>query len=118
MQDHPDEMEKLLTESEKNNVGKLTVDLTKYDYQALARTIVHESFWVIQLEHMGFVDRNRREVDPARAHTSTGVKPAFMIYCYDDQNRYRVTKDCKGLPDSKTVLECEFFLPQFHDLKL
>ena len=46
-----------MTEFNKLDAGKPKINFSTYDYQALAPTIVHESFWVIQLESMGFVDQ-------------------------------------------------------------
>jgi hypothetical protein len=79
-------------------------DLSGYDFASLAPTIKHESFWVLQLEHMGMVDASERPVDSSNVHINHGVEPSFVVYCYDDQEKYRVTHDCVGLPNSSTVL--------------
>ncbi|KAF4614920.1 hypothetical protein D9613_002768 [Agrocybe pediades] len=105
VESHPDKMEKFMAQSAESERGKPKVDLANYDYQALASTIVPSSFWVIQLTHVGFFDRNGNEVDPAQAHSSSGIEPAFMIYCYDEKNMYRLAEQCLGLPDSTRVLK-------------
>lgn len=97
-------MNEFLTEFNKPEVGKPKIDFSTYDYQALAPTIVHESVWMIQLESMVFVDEAGRPVDPYRASGSSGIRPTFIVYCYDDKGAYRLTHECTGLPDSKTIL--------------
>lgn len=109
MEEHPDEMTTFMKEVEKNDIGKPKIDLTKVDFNKLASTIVHQSFWVVQLEAMGYVDRAGNEVHPDRAHSSTGIKPTFMLYCYDEQGAYRITHEIVGLPDSKTILQYVLF---------
>jgi len=104
MEEHPDEMSKYMEEYDRSGLGESKINLETYDYKALAPKIVHESFWVLQLESMGFVDRNGNEVDPVKAHSTPGIRPIFMIYCYDDQGGFRLTQQCTGLPDSDTVL--------------
>jgi len=98
-------MNEFMAEFSKLDFGKPKIDFSTYDYQALAPTIVHESFWVIQLESMGFVDQAGRSVDPYQAGGSFGIRPTFIIYCYDDKGAYRLTHECTGLPDSKTILQ-------------
>ncbi|KDR73474.1 hypothetical protein GALMADRAFT_612005 [Galerina marginata CBS 339.88] len=105
MEQNPSAMAEFMSDYDKSGAGIPKVDLTTYDYNALASTIVHESLWVIQLESMGFVDKNGSPIDPHKAHSSSGVQPTFMIYCYDDKGKYRVMDETVGLPNSKTVLE-------------
>ena len=50
------------------------LDLATYNYAALRPK--PESFWVVQLAHMGFVDRNGRHSD----NPFPGSQPAFQIY--------------------------------------
>lgn len=104
MEKHPTDMNELLTEFDKLEVGKPKINFSTYDYQALVPTIVYESFWVIQLESMGFVDEAGRPVDPYQARGSSKIRPTFIVYCYDDKGAYRLTHGCTGLPDSKTIL--------------
>lgn len=105
MEENPSEMEQLMNEVDKHEIGSPKVDLEIYNYSALARTIKTDAEWVIQLESMGFVDGSGNPVDPDGAHSSTGVQPTFILYCYDDTGAYRITHECIGLPDSKTVLQ-------------
>lgn len=102
MEENPAELDTILKEVGKQ---KYTADLSTFNYNALAQSIIHESFWVIQLEPMGFEDEAGNEVDPAHAHNSKGVKPTFIIYCYDEKGSYRITQEVKGLPDSQTILQ-------------
>jgi hypothetical protein len=95
-----------MNEVDKHGIGSPKVDLDTYDYNALSPTITAEREWVIQLESMGFVDGAGNPVDPDGAHSSTGVQPTFILYCYDDTGAYRITHECTGLPDSKTILQC------------
>ena len=99
-------MDQYMNEVEKHGIGSQKIDLDAYDFNALSQTIKSETIWVIQLESMGFVDGAGKSVDPNSAHSSTNVQPTFTIYCYDDAGAYRITHDCIGLPDSKTVLQC------------
>ncbi|KAF8226164.1 hypothetical protein L208DRAFT_1454009 [Tricholoma matsutake] len=80
-----------------SELNDLMTDLSSHDFASLAPTIKHEFFWVLQLEHVGMVDASERPVDSSN--------PSFVIYCYDDQERYRITHDCVGLPNSSTVLQ-------------
>ncbi|RDB23978.1 hypothetical protein Hypma_008832 [Hypsizygus marmoreus] len=105
MSQHPDEMDALMASVKDLDLESKNVDFSTYDFPSLAPTIKHESFWVLQLEHLGMVDASGRPRDPAAAHTSSGVRHTFMIYCYDDQEQYRVTHECDGLPTSTTVLQ-------------
>jgi len=106
MEENPSEMDQLMNEVDKHGIGSPKVDLDTYDYNALSQTITDEKEWVIQLESMGFVDGAGNPVDPDSAHSSTGVQPTFILYCYDDTGAYRITHECIGLPDSKTILQC------------
>ncbi|KAF8162969.1 hypothetical protein B0H34DRAFT_301903 [Crassisporium funariophilum] len=105
MEENPSEMSELMGEVDKLGIGKSDTDLSTFNYEALAPTIVHESAWVIQLESMGFVDRNGKPVDPDQASGSTGVRPTFMLYCYDEKGSYRLTRECVGLPEANTILD-------------
>jgi hypothetical protein len=106
MEENPSEMNQLMNEVDKHGIGSPKVDLDTYDYNALSQTITSEKEWVIQLESMGLVDGAGNPVDPDSAHSSTGVQPTFILYCYDDTGAYRITHECIGLPDSKTILQC------------
>jgi len=103
MELNPQKMKEFMTRYSEKERSKPVVNLEKYDYKALAPTIVQESFWVLQLEPAGFVDEEGNAVHESTAHVP-GVRPVFTIYCYDEASRCRVTHDCTGLPDSKTVL--------------
>lgn len=105
MVEHPTEMSEFMAEYSKIENGKPKLDLSKYNFNALATSIVHESFWVVQLEHMRYDDRAGDSVGPDEVNSTVGVKPVFMIYCYDEQGGYRITNECTGLPHSKAVLE-------------
>jgi len=102
MTEHPAELEKLTAEMDRLGVGD-DVDLSSFDFASLASTIKQGSSWVIQLENMD-VDASGNTADPSQIHLP-GFQPYFMIYCYDDKTRYRVTDNCKGLPNSNTVLK-------------
>lgn len=105
MSQNPSEMETLMGQVEATDIGKTDVDFSSYEFTSLASTIEHESFWVLQLESMGMVDAAGRAVDPSEGHSSTGLRPIFMIYCYETNGMYRLTQETTGLPDSKTVLQ-------------
>lgn len=106
MSQHPEEMDALLTAMGDLDNSLKDIDVTGYDFNALASTIKHESFWVLQLENMGMVDASGRTInDPASANSIEGAQPAFVIYCYDGDNTYRATHHCVGLPKSRTVLQ-------------
>ena len=115
MENNPSEMDQLMGEVDKHGIGSPKVDLDTYDYNALSPTIEAEKEWVFQLESMGFVDGSGNPVDPDGAHSSTGIQPTFILYCYDDTGAYRITHECIGLPDSKTILQCvcPLFTPTF-----
>ena len=110
MEENPSEMDQLMNEVDQRGIGIPKIDLETYDYNALSRTIKPETEWVIQLESMGFVDSAGNSVDPDHAHSSTGIQPTFILYCYDDTGAYRLTHECIGLPDSKTYSVC---MPSF-----
>lgn len=103
MAEHPAELENLTAEMDRLGLGD-DADLSSFDFASLAKTIKHESSWVIQLETMDMVDASGNAVDPSQTHLP-GLRPSFMIYCYDDKTRYRVTDNCIGLPSSDTVLK-------------
>lgn len=105
MEQNPDDMQNILQTIDSMQSSRPQVDLKTYDYQALGKTIVDKSFWVLQLEALGHVDSTGKAVDPSRLHTTTGTRPTFMLYCYDEKARYRISHQCIGLPDSDTVLE-------------
>lgn len=105
MSAHPDEMEKLLAQADAANVGDTNVDLTDFDYASLGRTIVHESFWVIQIGNMGFVDAAGKPLDAEAARITPGATPTFVIYCYDDGESHRFMQDVNGLPTTETILQ-------------
>jgi hypothetical protein len=81
------------------------IDLSAFDFQSLGGTIKHESFWVLQLETMDLIDPAGNPVDAAQASEIPGVRPTFMIYCYDDKTGIRLTHDCINLPASDVVLQ-------------
>jgi len=115
MEGNPSEMDQLMNEVDKHGIGSPKVDLDTYDYNALSPTIEAEKEWVFQLESMGFVDDSGNPVDPDSAHSSTGIQPTFILYCYDDTGAYRITHECIGLPNSKAILQCvcPLFTPIF-----
>ncbi|CAA7267660.1 unnamed protein product [Cyclocybe aegerita] len=99
------ELNELVATIGRLDLNKPKVDLETYDYKALRSTIKHLSSWVIQLENTGFVDANGQPIEPDQAQNTSGVRPTFAIYCYDDKTAYRITSQCVGLPDSNFVLE-------------
>ncbi|KAF4608780.1 hypothetical protein EYR40_001127 [Pleurotus pulmonarius] len=105
MSTHPEEMEKLLTQADAAKIGDTNVDLAGFDYASLGRTIAHESFWVIQIENMGFVDATGKPLDAEAARTTPGATPTFIIYCYDDGESHRFMQDVDGLPTTETILQ-------------
>ncbi|KAF9009361.1 hypothetical protein BDQ17DRAFT_1421550 [Cyathus striatus] len=106
MSQNPSQMEDVMAQMNTMGLDDSIEDLSKFNYTSLASNIVHESFWVVQLENMGMVDKSGNVVDPADIEKSpAGLRPSFIIYVYDDKGSYRVTHDCIGLPDSKTVLQ-------------
>ncbi|KAH9483734.1 Small glutamine-rich tetratricopeptide repeat-containing protein 2 [Psilocybe cubensis] len=104
MEEHPEEMAQLMAEYNKSEASKPKLDLSTYDYNALISTILPDSFWVVQLEHMGHVDKFGNPVEPNKVNTAPNTKPVFTIYCYDEQGHYRIMDEVTGLPDSKAVL--------------
>lgn len=104
MAQNPSDMDGLMASMTGLAVENEKVDLSTYDFAALAPTIVHESAWVIQLEHMGMVDESGHPVDDSTIHTTPGLRPSFMIYCYDDKGIYRATHPCDDLPTSSMLL--------------
>jgi hypothetical protein len=54
---------------------------------------------------MGLVDSADELVDAARSSSAHGVRPSFMIYCYDEKGCCRLTQDCIGRPDSNNILQ-------------
>lgn len=54
--------------------GANPVDLDAVDYKALR--VRPRSFWIVQLEHMGFQDTHGR----VEQHASEGAAPAFQIF--------------------------------------
>lgn len=102
---NPSEMNDLMASTESLDRDNKIVDLSKYDFASLAPTIKHESAWVLQLEHMGMVDASGRPIDSSGAHTATGSRLSFMVYCYDDKGTYRAAQDCIGLPTSAVLLQ-------------
>jgi len=105
MSRNPSQMEELVTQVDNLATGRQNVNLSMYDFASLAGTIKYESFWVVQLEHMGMVDRSNQAIDPSKESTTSGIRSSFMIYCYDDKGTYRTTQECVGLPDSNTLLQ-------------
>ncbi|KAF8061481.1 hypothetical protein FPV67DRAFT_281733 [Lyophyllum atratum] len=105
MSKNPDEMETLIKSTENLDLDKKDEDLSRYDFASLAPKIRHESFWVLQLEHMGTVDASGRPLSSSAAHNTPGSRPTFMIYCYDDRESFRLTQECDTLPTSATVLQ-------------
>ncbi|TFK42924.1 hypothetical protein BDQ12DRAFT_696320 [Crucibulum laeve] len=106
MSQNPSEMEGLVSQMDSLGVASdPNVDLTGYDFASLGYNIKSESFWVLQLESMGMVDATGQSISPDAAHYSAGTRPVFMIYCYDERGRYRITHESIDLPDSKIVLQ-------------
>ncbi|KII85079.1 hypothetical protein PLICRDRAFT_330928 [Plicaturopsis crispa FD-325 SS-3] len=105
MTNNPAEMEELVSQMNGLKTQEGSVDLASYDYASLAKTIKHESFWVVQLEHMGFTDSSGAPVDPSMAGSSSNVRQLFIIYVYDEKGGFRLTQDCTGLPDSDLLLQ-------------
>ncbi|PPR04978.1 hypothetical protein CVT24_010436 [Panaeolus cyanescens] len=105
MEENPSEMEKLYQQLHKLNVDPTDSDLDSFNYSELKSTIAHESFWVLQIEPMGYVDAAGKPVEDDSAIHKPGVKPTFVLYCYDDAGKYRVTSDCVGLPSADLVLK-------------
>lgn len=106
MSQNPDEMEALLGAAGDLDSSLKDIDVTGYDFNALAPAIKHESFWVLQLESMGMVDASGKAItDTKNAHLIEGAQPSFIIYCYDDKNSYRATREFIGLPKSSSVLQ-------------
>ncbi|KAF9533411.1 hypothetical protein CPB83DRAFT_782965 [Crepidotus variabilis] len=105
LEQHPDEMTNIAEAVDKIHKSRPPVDLKTYDYKALGKTIVHETFWVLQLEPFGYVDHSGKEVDTNTVQGTSGVRPTFIFYCYDDKGAYRITHQCVGLPNADTVLE-------------
>ncbi|KAF8892650.1 hypothetical protein BD779DRAFT_1670316 [Infundibulicybe gibba] len=104
MSKNPSDMEKLLAHMDSVGFDN-DLDLTNYDFAALASTIKRGTSWVIQLESTGMVDSSGRIAETSMAHNIPGLRPTFTVYCYDQGGRYRVMNDCIGLPDSQAVLE-------------
>ena len=105
MEQHPEEVEDLVEKVTKLSVNRSNVDLKTYNYNDLAKSIVHESMFTLQLEHFGYVDRSGNAVEPSQAQNSTSIRPTFVLYCYDESGSYRVHEECIGLPSSDKVLE-------------
>ncbi|KAG6909441.1 hypothetical protein DXG01_000426 [Tephrocybe rancida] len=106
MSEHPDDMETLMASTSTLGLSDgADEDLSGYDYASLARTIRHESFWVLQLEHLGSVDSAGRPIPDEKAHLMKGARHTFMVYCYDDREQFRVTQECEGLPTADVVLQ-------------
>ncbi|KAF5387082.1 hypothetical protein D9615_001803 [Tricholomella constricta] len=105
MAQNPEEMDTVMKSMEDLRLDDKDIDLSQYDFASLAPKVRHESFWVLQLEHMGMVDASGRPVDPSKAHATAGARPTFMVYCYDDRRSFRMTQECNGIPTSATVLQ-------------
>lgn len=104
MSQNPTEMENLMTAMSSLDDTQ-EIDASSYDFAALASTIKHESFWVLQLENLGPVDASGKPADTPTSQNADVIQPSFIIYCYDDRETYRVTHECVGLPTSSTVLQ-------------
>lgn len=89
MEEHPDEMNEFMAEYSKSEASKPKLDLSKYNYNALTASIAPDSFWVVQLEHMRYVDKSGN-TDPDKVNSTVGAKPVFTIYCYDEKGHYRI----------------------------
>ncbi|KAI0357870.1 hypothetical protein OH77DRAFT_1422004 [Trametes cingulata] len=76
------------------------VDIATFDYTSVP--VKKDSFWVVQMLHTGFQDRNGRFED----EYFPGSEPAFQIIIYDDRNSYRagVLNPEPGLPSSDFIL--------------
>lgn len=75
MSQHPEEMDNLLTAAGDLDASLKDIDVTSYDFNALAPTIKHESFWVLQLENMGMVDASGRTIhDSSSANSIEGAQ--------------------------------------------
>lgn len=70
-------------------------NLDTFEYAALTPGKQWESFWVIQLGHLG---NNGPDHQP-------GTKPVFMVYCYDNMGSNRITQEVTGLPNAKMMLD-------------
>lgn len=70
-------------------------NLDTFNYSSLVPGKEWESFWVLQLGHLGN--------DGPDHHP--GTKPVFMLYCYDDQGAHRIMEEVKGLPTARLVLK-------------
>ncbi|KAI0363201.1 hypothetical protein BV20DRAFT_1031704 [Pilatotrama ljubarskyi] len=93
-------MVEALLDAVSNAQASRQVDLATFDYASVP--IKKDSFWVVQLLHMGFQDRNGRAAD----EYFPGSEPAFQIMIYDDKNSYRAAEmnPEPGLPSSEFVL--------------
>ena len=70
-------------------------NLDTFDYAALTPGKEWDSFWVIQLGHLG---NNGPDHQP-------GTKPVFMVYCDDNKGAHRITQEVTGLLNAKSMLE-------------
>src|SRR6266498_3956173 len=77
MEQHPEEVEDLVEKVTKLSVNRSNVDVKTYNYNDLAKSIVHESMFTLQLEHFGYVDRSGNAVEPSQAQNSTSIRPTF-----------------------------------------
>ncbi|KAJ8515517.1 hypothetical protein ONZ45_g7062 [Pleurotus djamor] len=101
---HPDEMEKVMAQMDKRDAS-IDGQIDNFDFGSLENTIVHESFWVVQMETMGFVDPAGKSVHPDLVHSTPGAKPTCVLYCYDDKEKHRNVENIVGLPTSDVLLQ-------------
>jgi hypothetical protein len=111
MEENPDDMEKIMAETSRQNAetSAQAANLSNYNWKALGgKKIRDKSFWVLQMETMDYMvtpSGKMVDVKSKEALSTPGALPVFQLYCYDDQGIFRFTEESTGLPDSKKVLE-------------
>jgi len=102
MEDNPS-MEK--KSSQFSDVPGKKTDVYNFDYKALGSNIQSESFWVFQLDSTGFVDIHGKAVDHSKVRGTPGVRPVYVLYCYERNGPVRFSQECTGLPETATILQ-------------
>lgn len=111
---HPEDMERMTTMIQKAEEATPAVNLESFDYAGLKKTIIHETFWVVQLDHIGTVDAQGKSIDPGKEATTPGARQMWEIYIYDEKSTFRAMHECKGLPTESDLLKCVTTREQCH----
>jgi hypothetical protein len=93
-----------------NTLNNKPIEFPANHVRQLAKTIKPSSLWVFQMDDMKSLEE-KLERDLAATHSPrTGMRTVTILYIYDEEGSYRVTRDIPGDITADHLIECVYHL--------